>query len=106
MVKTKEDLTGKVFGRLTVIEQTDDYIDKKGQHYARWLCECNCPNHNMIKVRTSALKSGNTTSCGCFHTELVQSIGINNKLTNKYDLSGEHGIGWTTNTNREFYFDL
>ena len=25
---------------------------------------------------------------------------------NKYDLSGEYGIGWTTNTNREFYFDL
>lgn len=25
---------------------------------------------------------------------------------NKYDLSGAYGIGWTTNTNREFYFDL
>ena len=25
---------------------------------------------------------------------------------NKYDLSGEYGIGWTSNTNREFYFDL
>ena len=25
---------------------------------------------------------------------------------NKYDLSNEHGIGWTSNTNKEFYFDL
>ena len=25
---------------------------------------------------------------------------------NKYDLSGEYGIGWTSNTNKEFYFDL
>ena len=25
---------------------------------------------------------------------------------NKYDLSGEYGIGYTTNTNKEFYFDL
>ena len=25
---------------------------------------------------------------------------------NKYDLSGEYGIGWTTNTNKEFYFDV
>ena len=25
---------------------------------------------------------------------------------NKYDLSGEFGIGWTSNTNKEFYFDL
>ena len=26
--------------------------------------------------------------------------------TNQYDLSGEFGIGWTSNTDREFYFDL
>lgn len=26
--------------------------------------------------------------------------------TNQYDLSGEFGIGWTSNTNHEFYFDL
>lgn len=25
---------------------------------------------------------------------------------NEYDLSGEYGIGWTSNTNKEFYFDL
>ena len=25
---------------------------------------------------------------------------------NQYDLSGDYGIGWTTNTNEEFYFDL
>ena len=34
MVKVKEDLTGKVFGRLTVIKQDEDYIDKKNRHYA------------------------------------------------------------------------
>lgn len=28
------------------------------------------------------------------------------KKYNKYDLSGEYGIGWTYNTNQEFYFDL
>ena len=28
------------------------------------------------------------------------------KKYNKYDLSGEYGIGWTNNTNQEFYFDL
>ena len=28
------------------------------------------------------------------------------KKYNKYDLSGEYGIGWTTNTNHVFYFDL
>lgn len=30
----------------------------------------------------------------------------NEKKYNKYDLSGNFGIGWTLNTNAEFYFDL
>ena len=29
-----------------------------------------------------------------------------NKKENKYNLDGEFGIGWTSNTNKEFYFDL
>lgn len=29
-----------------------------------------------------------------------------NKKENIYDLCGEFGIGWTSNTNEEFYFDL
>lgn len=29
-----------------------------------------------------------------------------NKKFNKYDLSGDWGVGFTSNTNREFYFDL
>ena len=29
-----------------------------------------------------------------------------NKKSNIYDLSGEYGVGWTSNTNEEFYFDL
>lgn len=28
------------------------------------------------------------------------------KKYNNYDLSGEYGIGWTSNTNKEFYFDI
>ena len=38
------------------------------------------------------------------------NIGEYNKIYkkkyNRYDLSGEYGIGWTSNTNKEFYFDL
>lgn len=106
MVKVREDLTGKVFEHLTVIEQTEDYVDSKGCHYAQWLCECDCLDHNKIIVRGSNLKSKNTTSCGCVHTGILKDIGYNNKTINKYDLSGEFGIGWTNNTNAEFYFDL
>ena len=29
-----------------------------------------------------------------------------NKVLNTYDLSGEYGVGYTTNTGAEFYFDI
>lgn len=69
MVKVKEDLTGKVFGRLTVIKQDEDYIDKKNRHYAQWLCQCSCEEHNTIVVRGSTLKHGSVRSCGCLYKE-------------------------------------
>ena len=31
MIKVREDLIGKVFGRLTVIEQAEDYIYPNGK---------------------------------------------------------------------------
>ena len=31
---------------------------------------------------------------------------LHDKIGNKYDLNKEYGIGWTTNTNKEFYFDV
>lgn len=111
MVKTKEDMTGWNMwehgipdSRLIVIRQTDDYIDSKGRHYAQWLCHCNCnSNRGEFVVRGTHLKNGITLSCGCI---LKERITGRPKDYNKYDLSGEYGIGWTSNTNEEFYFDL
>ena len=107
MVKVREDLTGKVFGRLTVIEQVDDYVDSHGHHKARWKCECSCEAHNITLTIGSDLKCGKATSCGCLRKEnTIKSNESNKKKYKKYDLSGEFGIGWTSNTNQEFYFDL
>lgn len=94
MVNVKEDLTGQHIHKFTILEQTDDYISPQGIHHARWLCQCDCGSE-PVKVRGNALKNGTTTSCGC-----------SRRRYNTYDLSGEYGIGWTHNTNREFYFDL
>ena len=33
-------------------------------------------------------------------------MGRLNKRYNKYDLSGDYGVGYTSNTNEQFYFDL
>ena len=94
------DLTGLRFGRLTVIKRVEDCVDKKGKMHLMWECKCDCGNLHIVRGKN--LKDGVTKSCGCLKKELNEQP----KKTNEYDLSGEYGIGWTSNTNREFYFDL
>lgn len=38
--------------------------------------------------------------------EIPENKSTKKPKKNKYDLTGEYGIGWTSNTNEEFYFDL
>ena len=59
------DLTGQKFGRLTVISYNEEVSKQKGQAY--WNCRCDCGNEKV--VRGKHLKSGNTTSCGCYQKE-------------------------------------
>lgn len=55
-----KDLTGKTFGKLTVIKLLEERTANGG---TKWLCQCECGN---IKEATSkALQSGDTMSCGC-----------------------------------------
>lgn len=58
------DLTGKRFGRLTVIKLDSTNIE------ARWICLCRCGNQKII--RASQLKTGGTKSCGCLRLEKLQ----------------------------------
>ena len=103
MVKVREDLTGKIFGRLKVLNQADDYVDPNGHHFARWLCECNCEEHKQVSVLQSHLKSKKIQSCGCYNRDCIKET--HHKI-NRHDLSGEYGILWSSNTNEECYFDL
>lgn len=86
------DLTGKRFGRLTVIERAENHITKSGKTYVQWLCKCDCGNEVVVAARS--LIANLTKSCGCIQ-----------KKYNNYDLSGEYGIGYTSK-GEEFYFDL
>lgn len=98
--------------RITVIKQTEDYIQKNEVHIVQWLCECNCKEHNRIIARGCNLKNGHTKSCGCLPREkssqrlIGNKYGSAHKKHNKIDLSGEFGIIWSSNTNEEIYFDL
>lgn len=51
-------MTGKKYGKLTVLEMADIY--KK--HDVQWMCKCECGN--VVKVRGSYLRSGHTKTCG------------------------------------------
>lgn len=58
-----EDLTGKKFGRLTVLSP----IRKGKKNNIHWKCLCDCGN--MTEVLGSHLKRGETKSCGCIVRE-------------------------------------
>lgn len=97
------DLTGKKFGRLTVIKRSEDYVSPKGVHMVQWLCLCECGN--KVVVSSHSLVSEHTKSCGCLQKEVASNTCTNRKKHNKYDLSREFGLGFTSK-GEEFYFDL
>lgn len=70
-----------------------------------WKCQCDCNDRTILIVSQQSLKTGNTKSCGCLQKSKASEIGINNKQYNRYDLSGDYGVGFTNN-NENFYFDL
>lgn len=57
-----QDLTGKTFGRLTVL--------RRGQpdpNSVYWICRCEC--RSLVEVSGSNLRRGATLSCGCLNSE-------------------------------------
>lgn len=62
MVNAKYDLTGEVFGKLTVIERGPDSVTKD-RNRPQWFCRCSCGRPCLIMAHY--LKAGSTTSCGC-----------------------------------------
>ena len=62
MKKVKNDLTGKRFGRLTVIG-----IDDRGDRKTYYNCQCDCGN--VKSVRSDSLIAGAIRSCGCLKKE-------------------------------------
>lgn len=92
---------GDRFGKLTVIG-----VEHKGND-RKWYYKCKCDCGNTTVVRSNALTTGNTKSCGCskgnhgthkksknrlYHIWIGMRERCNNKKNNAYDRYGGRGI--------------
>jgi hypothetical protein len=88
----RADLTGQRFGRLTVVALDGYRVRESGRGTRKgwWRCSCDCGAETIVS--TDALRSGNTTSCGCYQKE--QAIAATKRANtgvvanNRADLAG------------------
>lgn len=66
--RTFDDLTGRRFRRLQVVEFAGYNRQKDGRHRPTWTCICDCGKE--LNVLSNALKSDSTQSCGCYSMSL------------------------------------
>ena len=66
------DLSGKKFGRLTVIKYVKtDRFEPNGRRICKWKCQCDCGSASYVSA--SNLRSGSTMSCGCLRQEVTSA---------------------------------
>lgn len=95
------DLSGQTFGKLKVLERCEDYMQPSGQHLVVYLCQCQCKDKPLVKIKASSLRNGTTKSCGCLRKEVLAK-----RFTpNTYKLFEDYGVGYTGN-GKPFYFDI
>lgn len=76
-MRRPEDLTGRRFGMLTVIEKREERQDR----YCMWLCRCDCGGE--ILVSSKRLKRGTVTDCGCIPKKDARNGTIREDLTGR-----------------------
>lgn len=90
------DLTGKRFGRLTVLHRVEN--TKAGQ--SQWMCKCDCGT--QLVVAGQSLRNGRSKSCGCKRAETAKK---RLKKFNEYRLNGNVVYVKLSNTDREMIVD-
>ncbi len=84
IVKNNEykDIIGKRFGKLIVIKELDNKMDKNGHRH--FICKCDCGNE--IEVLGHNLLANQTQSCGC--RKIVRRLQSKTPITNKSGVKG------------------
>lgn len=70
------DLSGNIYGRLTVIEKDPDYQKRNGFSNKKtyWKCQCSCGK--IVLKDAYNLTHGRTQSCGCYQKEIVSTLSL------------------------------
>lgn len=91
------DLTGQVFGKLTVISKDNN----KTGHGAYWICKCECGNIKSIKGQS--LREGKISHCGCskIQQEKIDTTSLIGKKFGRLtviarDLQAPRGHGYSS----------
>lgn len=93
------DLTGKKYGRLTVVKKTSE------RYHGQVVYECRCDCGNETSVYAGSLKSGKTRSCGCIEKEnQVEGTKLSdiqpNKKLRKNNKTGCTGVSFNQKTKK------
>ena len=75
-----DDLTGKRFGYLTVIERSANHIRPNGYKEVMWKCRCDCGKEVIRSAKT--LKRYNRCSCGCMKSTVTREHATTHGCTN------------------------
>lgn len=105
--RKKLDLTGQRYGHLTVLGPAENIGTRTA-----WLCRCDCGREAVIK--TSRLRSGHASNCGCLDPESSLNGGLKGltyidgtcvemlqaKTVRRNNTSGVPGVDWRTQKQR------
>jgi hypothetical protein len=95
-------ILNKEYTFLTPVIELPERTKSRGKIYH---CICRCGNE--LDVPGASLVTNNTKSCGCLHTISAKKAGSKIRKRNVYNLEDKKiGVGYTTNTGLEFYFDI
>lgn len=67
-----QDLTGRTFGRLTVLGRAED-VREGIYNRTRVVFSCACSCGRVMSVRSHSLTSGRSQSCGCLRVDLLKT---------------------------------
>jgi hypothetical protein len=87
MGRNKIDLTGKVFGRLTVVSENSIKSLSGG---IRWNCQCECGKTTI--AMGSNLRNGDTKSCGCYMIDKNTESNITHGMSRSLEYNIWRGI--------------